>query len=140
MASFNKVVLAGRITRDPELRFLPKGTAVAQFGMAINRRWKTDTGEQKEEVTFVDIDCWGKTAETISKFFKKGSSILVEGRLKTESWEDKTTHQKRSKLGVTMESFSFLDGKSEGSEGAPARTTAPAGGAPAEDDSTQVPF
>jgi single-strand DNA-binding protein len=109
MANFNKVILAGNLTRDPEMRFTPKGTGIARFGLAVNRRWKSETGETKEEVTFVDVEAWGKQAETISQYLKKGRPILMEGRLKLDEWEDKNTHQKVSKLRVVLESFSFLD-------------------------------
>jgi single-strand DNA-binding protein len=123
MASFNKVILAGNLTRDPELRYTPKGTAVARIGVACNRKWKSETGEMKEEVTFVDVDAFGKTAETIGQYLKKGRPILIEGRLRYETWEDKQTKQKRSKLGVVLENFQFMDsggGRGEGGEGAPA--------------------
>ena len=109
MANFNKVILAGNLTRDPELRYTPKGTANASFGLAINRKWKSETGEAKEEVTFVDIEVWDRQAEVIAQYFKKGRPILVEGRLKFDQWEDKNTHQKQSKLKVRLESFSFID-------------------------------
>jgi|ERR1044071_2612021 single-strand DNA-binding protein len=109
MANFNKVILAGNLTRDPELRYTPKGTAIARIGMAINRTWKNETGETKEEVTFVDIDAWGRQAEVIAQYVKKGRPLLVEGRLKLDQWEDKNTHQKQTKLRVVLESFSFLD-------------------------------
>ena|SRR5256885_161662 len=109
MANFNRVILAGNLTRDPELRYTPKGTAVARIGMAINRTWKSETGETKEEVTFVDVDAWGRQAEVIAQYVKKGRPLLVEGRLKLDQWEDKNTHQKQSKLKVILESFSFLD-------------------------------
>ena len=108
MANFNKVILAGNLTRDPELKYTPKGLAIASFGMAVNRRWKTETGEQKEEVTFVDIDAFGRQAEVVSQYVKKGNPFLVEGRLKLDQWEDKNTHQKQSKLKVVLEGFSFL--------------------------------
>src|SRR5438876_8693888 len=111
MASFNKVILAGNLTRDPELRYTPKGTATARIGVAINRTWKSETGETKEEVTFVDVDAWGRQAEVISQYLKKGRPILMEGRLKLDQWEDKNTHQKQSKLRVVLESFSFIDSK-----------------------------
>jgi single-strand DNA-binding protein len=117
MANFNKVILAGNLTRDPELRYTPKGTAVAKLGMAINRTWKSETGETKEEVTFVDIDAFGRTAEVIGQYLKKGRPVLIEGRLKLDSWEDKNTHQKMSKLKVVLESFSFLDSRGEGGGG-----------------------
>src|SRR5437762_8127078 len=105
MASFNKVILMGNLTRDPELRYTPKGTAIAKIGVAVNRTWRTETGEQKEEVTFVDVDAFGKQAETIGQYLKKGRPILIEGRLKLDQWEDKQTQQKKSKLGVVLESF-----------------------------------
>lgn len=111
MKGFNKVILAGNLTRDPELRYTPRGMAIAKFGLAVNRSWKDgETGELKEEVTFVDVDAFGKQAETIGQYLKKGRPILVEGRLKLDSWDDKQTGQKRSRLGVVLESFTFLDG------------------------------
>src|SRR3954471_12988896 len=116
MANFNKVILAGNLTRDPELRYTPKGTAIAKFGLAINRTWKNETGETKEEVTFVDIDAFGKQAETLGKYMKKGRPILVEGRLRLDQWDDKQTGQKRSRLGVVLEAFQFL-GSAPGREG-----------------------
>ncbi len=111
MANFNKVILAGNLTRDPEMRYTPKGTAIASFGLAINRRWKTETGENKEEVTFVDVDAFGRQAEVICQYMKKGRPFLMEGRLKFDQWEDKNTHQKQSKLRVVLETFSFLDSR-----------------------------
>src|SRR5205809_637063 len=109
MANFNKVILAGNLTRDPELRYTPKGTAIAKIGLAINRTWKNEAGETKEEVTFVDVDAFGRQAEVIGQYMKKGRPFLVEGRLKLDQWEDKNTHQKQSKLKVVLESFSFID-------------------------------
>src|SRR6266404_3099342 len=109
MANFNKVILIGNLTRDPELRYTPKGTAIAKIGLAINRTWKTETGETKEEVTFVDADAFGRTAEVIAQYLKKGRPMLLEGRLKLDQWEDKNTHQKQSKLRVVIENFQFLD-------------------------------
>ncbi len=130
MANFNKVILAGNLTRDPELRYTPKGTAVAKLGMAINRSWTTETGEKREEATFVDVDAFGKQAEVISQYLRKGRSLLVEGRLRLETWDDKATGAKRSKLGVVLESFSFVDsGNREGGTGggsAPQAGAAPA--------------
>src|SRR5580765_752141 len=116
MASFNRVILAGNLTRDPELRYTPKGTAVAKIGMAMNRVWKSESGESKEEVTFVDVEAWGRQAEVIAQYMKKGRPFLVEGRLKLDQWEDKNTHQKQSKLKVVLESFSFIDSKQPGGE------------------------
>jgi len=118
MASFNKVILLGNLTRDPELRFTPKGQAVARLGLAVNRSYKTDTGETKEEVTFIDIDAWGKQAELIGQYLKKGNPLFVEGRLRLDQWDDKNTGQKVSKLKVVMENFQFVGGTRTG-EGAP---------------------
>jgi single-strand DNA-binding protein len=109
MPNFNKVILAGNLTRDPELRYTPKGTAVAKLGLAINRSWKDESGAQKEEVTFVDVDAFGKQAEVISQYLKKGRPVLIEGRLKLDQWEDKQTNQKKSRLTVVLEGFQFLD-------------------------------
>jgi len=128
MANFNKVILMGNLTRDPELRYTPKGTAIAKLGLAVNRTWKTETGETKEEVTFVDVDAFGRQAETLGQYMKKGRPILVEGRLRLDTWEDKQTNQKRTKLGVVMESFQFLD---FGGRGPEEGTPAPARGKPA---------
>ncbi len=99
MASFNKVILMGNLTRDPELRYTSKGMAIAKIGMAINRKWKNEAGEMKEEVTFVDVDAFGRQAENIGQYFKKGRPIFIEGRLKLDQWDDKQTGQKRSKHG-----------------------------------------
>src|SRR5882672_2368776 len=111
MANFNKVILAGNLTRDPELRYTPKGTAIAKFGLAINRTWKNEAGETKEEATFVDVDAFGRQAEVIAQYMKKGRPFLVEGRLKLDQWDDKQTGQKRSRLKVVLEGFSFIDSK-----------------------------
>jgi single-strand DNA-binding protein len=128
MASFNKVILVGNLTRDPELRYTPKGLAIAKIGLAVNRTWKSETGEAKEEVTFVDIDAFGKQAETIGQYLKKGRPILIEGRLRLDQWDDKQTGQKRSRLGVVLENFQFLDSGNRGEPGAepPRRPAAPA--------------
>ena len=120
MPNFNKVILAGNLTRDPEMRYTPKGIAIAHFSLAINRTWKNEAGETKEEVTFVEIDAFGRQAEVVSQYLKKGRPLLVEGRLKLDQWEDKNTHQKQSKLKVVLESFSFLD--TRGADSAPAQS------------------
>jgi len=153
MASFNKVILMGNLTRDPELRYTPKGTAIARIGLAVNRVWTTETGEKKEEVTFVDCDAFGKTAETIGQYMRKGAPILIEGRLRLHAWEDKNTKQKQSKLRVDVETFKFVGpanhGAGEGGAPAAPRTPRPAaasapasepveGDAPPESD--DVPF
>ncbi len=113
MASFNKVILLGNLTRDPELRYTPKGSAIARLGMAVNRSYKTESGETMEEVTFIDIDAWGKQAELISQYLRKGNPLFVEGRLKLDQWDDKNTGQKVSKLRVVMENFQFVGGRAE---------------------------
>lgn len=117
MTGFNKVILAGNLTRDPELRYTPSGTAIAKFGLALNRKWKDQSGELKEEVTFVDVDAFGKQAELIGQYLKKGNPLLVEGRLRTDSWEDKQTQQKRSRLGVVLEGMTFIGGGNRGEGG-----------------------
>src|SRR5574343_245600 len=120
--SFNKVIMLGNITRDIEVRTLPSNNAVAQIGLAMNHKWRDKTsGEMREEVTFVDCEAFGKTAENIAKFFSKGKPILVEGRLKLDTWKDKTDGSNRSKLKVVIESFEFVGGKSDD---APARAPA----------------
>jgi single-strand DNA-binding protein len=134
MASYNKVILAGNLTRDPELRTLPSGMAIAKFGLAVNRVYTTKEGERREEVTFIDIDSFGKQAETISKYCTKGSGLLVEGRLKLDQWDDKNTGEKRSRLGVTLETFTFLGGR--GTAGGDA---APAGSSGGYEDSAPPP-
>lgn len=136
MANFNKVILVGNLTRDPELRYTPKGTAIAKLGVAVNRTWISETGEKKEETTFVDVDVFGRTAENVGQYLRKGSPLLVEGRLRLDTWEDKQTNQKRSKLSVVAETIQFLGsprgGPESGASTAPGRpaTTTPAAAAP----------
>ena len=108
MPAANLTILLGNATRDPELRYTPKGTACAEIGLAINRKFRTESGELREEVTFVDVTFWGKQAETINSYVTKGQPIYIEGRLATDNWEDKQTGQKRSKLRVVAEKFQFL--------------------------------
>ncbi len=110
MASYNKVILMGNLTRDPQLKYTPAQMAVCEFGLAVNRKWKSQSGEQKEEVNFIDCTAWGRTGEVINQYFTKGKPIFIEGRLKYDSWEDKNGGGKRSKLGVTVESFEFVGG------------------------------
>ena len=148
MANFNKVILIGNLTRDPELRYTPKGTAIAKIALAINRTWKTETGETKEEVTFVDIDAFGRQAETLGQYMKKGRPIMIEGRLKLDTWDDKQTNQKRSKILVTAENVKFLSsgqpregGAPENARNRPPATPAPTASEPAEEPpSDDVPF
>jgi single-strand DNA-binding protein len=147
MASFNKVILVGNLTRDPELRYTPKGTAVAKIGLAVNRVWTSESGEKKEEVTFVDVDMFGRTAENVAQYMRKGSSLLIDGRLRLDQWDDKQTGQKRSKLGVVAELVQFLGSPRSGGEPAAnnpmprAAAAAPAAAAanPAEPADTEPP-
>jgi single-strand DNA-binding protein len=131
MANFNKVLLMGNLTRDPEVRYTPKGTAIATIGLAVNRVWTTESGEKKEEVTFVDVDVWGRQAETIGQYMSKGRPIFIEGRLKLDSWDDKETGQKRSKMKVVCESFQFLGAPTSPGKNAEFSDQAPAEGRPA---------
>lgn len=112
MASFNRVILMGNITRDIELRYIPSGTAVADIGLAVNDRRKTASGEWVDETTFVDITLWGRQAEIASEYLGKGSPVLIEGRLKLDTWE--TDGQKRSKLRVIGERMQMLGGRADG--------------------------
>lgn len=109
MANLNKVMLIGNLTRDIELKTLPGGSSVASFGLAINRSWVDANKEKREEVTFVDCTAWGKTGEIMAKYLSKGRPVYVEGRISTDSWDDKETGQKRTKTKVVVESFQFLD-------------------------------
>src|SRR6187549_659788 len=118
MANLNKVMLIGNLTRDPELRVTPKGTAICTFSLAVNRKWKDDGGQEREEVTYVDCEAWGKSGENISKYVTKGRPLFVEGRLRLDQWEDKNTKEKRSRMKVVLENFQFLGGgRGEGGEG-----------------------
>ncbi len=114
MASFNQVILIGNLTRDPELRVTPKGTSICQFGIAVNRTYKDEAGNAKEEVNFFDIEAWGKQGEVISKYMSKGRPIFVQGRLRQDTWDDKTTGQKRSKVKIVLEGFQFIGGREGG--------------------------
>ncbi len=114
MASFNKVILMGNLTRDPELRYTPKGTAVVKISLAVNRSWTNDAGEKKEDVTFVECDGFGRTAEAIGQYLRKGRPLLLEGRLKLDQWDDKQSGLKRQRLGVVIESCQFLGARPEG--------------------------
>ena len=158
MANINRVFLAGNLTRDPQVRFLANEKAVAEFGLAINRKFKAGDGSLKEEVTFVDIEVWGRTAELCSQYLTKGRGCFIEGRLKLDTWEDKKDGSKRSKMRVVADNVQFLDGgkgRSEGSgpgpasdgaevEGdapaAPARPSRPASPAPAAGGDDEPPF
>ncbi|MAS96203.1 MAG: single-stranded DNA-binding protein [Verrucomicrobiales bacterium] len=117
MPNLNKVMLMGNITRDPEVRYTPKGTAVTDISLAINRTYSLDDGERREETTYVDVTYWGRQAEVIGEYMKKGRPIYVEGRLQLDQWEDKTTGQNRSRLKVVGDNFQFLGGRDDGGGG-----------------------
>ena len=150
MASFNKVILLGNLTRDPEVRYTPKGSAVTDLGIAVNRQYTLENGEKREEVTFVDVTFWGRTAEVAGEYLKKGRPIFIEGRLQLDTWDDKQSGQKRSKLKVIGETMQMLGGPrgggssaENGGEGgvrtgkpsAPPKSTVPAG-----PDDDEIPF
>ena len=141
MPNYNKVILMGNLTRDPEVRYTSGGTAIAKLGMAINRTWNNKEGQKQEETTFVDVDAFGRQAEVIGQYLKKGRPVMIEGRLKLDQWDDKQTGAKRSKLGVVLEGFQFLDSRGEGGGGggeysggssAPSGGGGSGGGAPAQ--------
>ena len=135
-------MLMGNLTRDIEIRHTSGNTAVGNFGIAVNRKYKTQGGDQREEVTFVDCEAWGRTAEVMSQYLSKGRSVFIEGRLKLDQWEDRNGGGKRSKLSVVVESFQFVDsGKDGGSggNGGYARSGASAGGRGDYDDG-DIPF
>ncbi len=143
MASFNKVILVGNLTRDPQVRYIPSGTAVAELGLAVSRQWfDKQSNQRKEETTFVDVTLWGRTAEIAGEYLAKGRQVLIEGRLHLDQWDDKESGQKRSKLKVICENMTMLGSGPGGGQGgqqgggqrgsgnrgaAPAQTPPPAG-------------
>lgn len=137
--NLNKVLLAGNLTRDVELRHTSGNQAVATIGLAVNRRWKTPEGEQREETMFIDCEAWGKQAEFVSQYFSKGKAIFIEGRLRLDQWEDKETKAKRQRHKIVVEDVRFVDSKGGGEGGSssprsisrPAPAGASAGGGPA---------
>ena len=145
MANFNKVLLIGNLTRDPELKHTPSNQAVATIGLAVNRNFTTKDGEKREETTFVDCEAWGRQAEVMSQYLAKGRPVMIEGRLKLDQWQDKDGNN-RSKLRVVVENFQFLGGRGEnggGGGGGGQGNYAPApggggGGPPVEED--PIPF
>ena len=150
MPNYNKVILMGNLTRDPEVKYTSGGTAIANISMAINRTWTNKDGQKQEETTFVEVEAWDRQAEVIGQYFKKGKPIMVEGRLKYDQWDDKETGQKRSKLRVRLDRFEFLDAGGGGggggyqsqsnapaASGASGSSNAPAASLPEDDD---VPF
>ncbi|MEY2606205.1 MAG: single-strand DNA-binding protein [Verrucomicrobiota bacterium] len=130
MANLNRVLLIGNLTRDPEVRYTPKGTAVADIGIAVNRVYSGEDGEKKEEVTFVDVTLWGRQAEVAQEYLKKGRQVFIEGRLQLDTWDDKQTGQKRSRLRVVAENMQMLGSRGDSEAGSTApgtqrRTTPP---------------
>jgi single-strand DNA-binding protein len=149
MASFNKVILLGNLTRDPEVRYTPKGSAVCDLGIAVNRSYTLDSGEKREEVTFVDVVLWSRLAEIAGEYLKKGRPIFIEGRLQLDTWDDKQSGQKRSKLRVIGETMQLLGGRppgagggaAEGGESRSGKTTPPPKPTAAgEPDDDEIPF
>ena len=150
MASFNKVILLGNITRDPEVRYTPKGTAVTELGMAVNRVYTAENGEKREETTFVDVTLWGRTAEIAGEYLKKGRPVFIEGRLQLDTWDDKQSGQKRTKLKVIGENMQMLGaprggggggGDEESSGGSrSSRPAPPPKAAPSAPDEDEIPF
>jgi single-strand DNA-binding protein len=119
MANVNKVILIGNVTRDPEVKFTSKGSAVTDIGLAINRNYTLDNGEKREETTFVDVELWGRLAEIAGEYAKKGRPIYIEGRLRMDTWEDKASGQKRSRLKVVGENLQLLGSRPEGAGSRP---------------------
>ena len=154
MASFNKVILLGNLTRDPEIRYTPKGSAVCDLGIAVNRQYTLENGERREEVTYVDVVLWARLAEIAAEYLKKGRPVFIEGRLQLDTWDDKQSGQKRSKLRVIGENMQMLGSRGAGGGGGgnaessdedrPARSTTPppkaAAAATAEADEDEIPF
>lgn len=122
LPDLNKVFLAGRLTRDPELRYLPSGNAVCKMGLAVSRRYRTKDGEQREDTMFINVEAWDKSAEYCGENLKKGRPVLVEGSLKSDEWEDKTTGQKRTSIEVRAFRVNILDWDDRGGGGSPAST------------------
>jgi single-strand DNA-binding protein len=136
MATYNKVLIMGNLTRDPELKQTPSSQSVAQIGIAMNRKFKDREGNMREETTFVDCEAWGRTAEVMAQYLSKGKPVFVEGRLKLDQWQDKEGNN-RSKLKVVIESFQFIDSKGGQSSTPPATAAAAPPSAPPADD---IPF
>ena len=142
--NLNRVLLIGNLTRDPEVRSTPKGTSVADIGIAVNRVYSAENGEKKEETTFVDVTLWGRQAELAGQYLAKGRAVFIEGRLHLDAWDDRQTGQKRTRLKVICESLQFLPNRAEtGKPSAAASVRAVAAVAPQpgyENDDRDVPF
>ena len=117
MRGFSKAIIAGNVTRDPEMRTTPSGSQVCSFAIAVNRSYKDSSGAQQDQVSYLDCVAWGKSAEIISQYIKKGSQLLVSGRLEQRSWEDKNSGQRRSRTEIVVEDFSFIGGNNGGNGG-----------------------
>ena len=144
MPSYNKVILMGHLTRDPETRTMPNGTAICKIGLAVNHDYKAADGTKKSDVLFIDCDAFGKTAEIMQKWLTKGRACLIEGRLKLDQWDDKKTGEKRSRHGVVVENIQFVGGRDEAAETATATAPKPAMGPTAapksKTNNDDVPF
>ena len=148
MASFNKVILLGNLTRDPEVRYTPKGTAVTELGMAVNRVYTAESGEKREETTFVDVTLWGRTAEIAGEYLRKGRPVFIEGRLQLDTWDDKQSGQKRSKLKVVGEGLQLIGSRPTGGGGdeesggtsRSSRSVPPPAAAATAPDDDEIPF
>ncbi len=138
MASLNKVLLIGNLTRDPEVRMLPSGNPVCSFGLAVSRNFKDAEGNNRDETAFVDCECFGRKGEAISRFFTKGRPIFVEGRLKLDQWESQTG-EKRSKLRVVVDNFEFVDSKQDADRGYGGSQPAASAPAPAQQQPAAAP-
>jgi single-strand DNA-binding protein len=126
MASFNKVILIGNLTRDPQVKRTPAGQAVTELGLAVNRTWwDKQANQKKEETTFVDVTLWGRDAEVAGEYLSKGRPVMIEGRLQYDSWEDKQTGQKRSRLRVVCEKMQMLGSRGDGGGGGGGGRSAP---------------
>jgi single-strand DNA-binding protein len=139
MPSLNKVFLMGNLTRDPELRYTPGGSAVCEMGLAINRRFAQANGEVKDETTFVDVVVWGKQAESAQRFLQKGAGAFVEGRLQYDTWVEKDTQKKRSRIRIVAERLQFLGRREDGSQGAAPQGAAAPGEGSQEPSYGQAP-
>jgi single-strand DNA-binding protein len=152
MASFNKVILLGNLTRDPEVRYTPKGSAVCDLGLAVNRVYTLENGEKREEVTYIDVTLWSRLAEIAGEYLKKGRPVFIEGRLQLDTWDDKQTGQKRSKLRVIGEGMQLLGSRPSGgaaleadaedrqSRSGKASAPPPKAAVPAVPDEDEIPF
>ena len=149
MANYNKVILVGNITRDPELRHIPSGTAVTDLGLAVNRTWTDrNTNQRSEETTFVDVTCWGRTAEVAREYLQKGRPVLIEGRLQMDEWNDRETGEKRTKLKVVCDNMQMLGSRNNGNSGGgssgepppQAAAAEPASNPTADPPDDEVPF